>query len=405
MTIHVVGLGIDPGNLPEDSQWVVDNAEVIFGGRRQLEQFADHPAEKHQIRAPISETLDMLAEISTEENVVAVLADGDPLFYGIGVRIVERFGADGVRIYPGVTALQAAAARLKIPWQEVAAVSLHGRDDLGPLFSALTRSDWVAVFTDDRNIPSSIAQAVLDKGGDTHAAWVLENMGTENERIRRLTLAEAAETHFSGLNVVLLERVEPPEVRLGMGTPDEEFAECGAPVTKGPVRAVSLASLRMTPDDVLWDLGAGCGALGIEASIICRKGRVYAVEKNADRVSVIRENVRRSGAYLVEVVHGAMPRCLADLPDPDRVFIGGGMGRDGKLLAAACSRLNPGGRLVANIVLLENLLKAKQVFESMGWTYFLTLVHASESSKLAWDIHMEAVNPVFVIGADKPAEE
>jgi precorrin-6Y C5,15-methyltransferase (decarboxylating) len=402
VTIHVVGLGIEPGNLSEDASYIIDNAQVLVGGKRQLAEFEDHPARKHTVAAPLEKTLDRISEEYANNAEIVVLADGDPLFYGIGSGIVERFGTDDVRIYPGVTTLQSAAARLKVPWHDVTTVSLHGRDDYGPLYSALIRSEWVAVYTDDKNVPSRVAQNVLDKGGDTHAVWVLENLGVEGERHQRLTLAEAAASSFSRLNIVLLERIRDPAVRLGLGTPDHFFAACDAPVTKGPIRSVALATLRMTADDVLWDLGAGCGVLGIEASSLCRKGRVYSVEKNADRVAMIRENVKRSGAYLVEVVHGTMPRCLSDLPDPNRIFLGGGMARDGKLLAEACERLKPGGRFVANLVLMDNLLKAKQTFKSMGWNYFITLVQAAESSDLAWDMHMKGLNPVFIIGADKP---
>ena len=402
MTIHVVGLGIEPGNLSEDASYIIDNAQVLVGGKRQLAEYEDHPAKKHAVISPVEKTLDLIAEEYADNAEIVVLAAGDPLFYGIGSSIVERFGTDDVRIYPGVTTLQSAAARLKIPWHDVTTVSLHGRDDYGPLYSALIRADWVAVYTDDKNVPSRVAQNVMDKGGDTHAVWVLERLGTDDERLQRMTLPEAAGSSFAKLNMVLLERVREPDVRLGLGTPDHLFADCDAPVTKGPIRSVALATLRMTADDVLWDLGAGCGVLGIEASSLCRKGRVYAVEKNADRVGKIRENVKRSGAYLVEVVHGTMPRALSDLPDPDRIFLGGGMSRDGKLLAAACERLKPGGRLVANLVLMDNLLRAKQIFASMGWNYFITLVQASESADLAWDMHMKALNPVFIIGADKP---
>jgi precorrin-6Y C5,15-methyltransferase (decarboxylating) len=396
-------LGIEPGNLSEDASYIIDNAQVLVGGNRQLAEFEDLPAEKIVVGAPIDKTLKRIAEEHAKDVDVVVLADGDPMFYGIGASIVERFGTDDVRIYPGVTTLQSAAARLKVPWHDMTTVSLHGREDYGPLYSALIRSDWVAVYTDGKNVPSRVAQNVLDKGGDTHAVWVLENLGTDNERVRRFTLPEAAASSFAKLNIVILERVREPEIRLGLGTPDHMFSSSDAPATKGPIRSVSLAALRMTPDDVLWDLGAGCGALGIEASSLCRKGRVYAVEKKADRVRMIRENVRKSNAYLVEVVHGTMPRCLADLPDPDRIFLGGGMSKDGKLLAEACERLKPGGRLVANMVLMDSILKAKQIFNSMGWEFFISLIQASESSDLAWDQHFKAFNPVFVIGADKPA--
>ncbi|MDY7000606.1 MAG: precorrin-6y C5,15-methyltransferase (decarboxylating) subunit CbiE [Thermodesulfobacteriota bacterium] len=401
MPIHVVGLGIDPDNLPEHSLGVIEHAQVLFGGKRFLDLFEDHPAEKILIASPLEPVLEKIAEKHAQGLMAVVLADGDPLFYGIGATLIERLGPEDVRVYPNVSTLQVAAAKLKIPWQDIACVSLHGRNDYGPLFSAITRSDWTAVFTDEKNIPSAIAQAVLDKGGEKFAVWVLEDLETDKENIRKLSLAEAGRTSFSKRNTVLLEKIAPPEVALGLGTPDNLFFHENGPFTKGPIRAAALAAMRITPDSTVWDLGSGCGAMAVEASSLTR-GRIFAVEKNMDRVNAIRENIRRTGAYLVEAVYGTMPKCLDDLPDPDRIFIGGGMGRGGDVLAEACTRLKPGGRVVVNLVLLESLSRAKKIFTSMRWPFFITLVQASQSGELAGNIRFEALNPVFAMGADKP---
>jgi len=402
MTIHVIGLGQDPDNLPEHSQGLIEHAQVLFGGEDILEFFEDHPADKVVIKSPLDGVLQQIADAQSEGLMVVVLVDGDPLFYGFGATLVERFGPEDLRIYPGISTLQAAAAKVKIPWQDVAAVSLHGRDDYGPLFSALLTRHWVAVFTDGRSVPSAIAQTILDKGGDRFLMWVLEDLESENEAIRRFSLEEARKKSFSKRNLVLLERNGEPDVPLGLGTPDYLFMKEKGLITKGPVRAVSIAGLRLRPDSVLWDLGAGCGAVAIEASSVCWKGRVHAVEKNADRVAMIRENIRRTGAYLVEILHGTMPGCLSDLPDPDHIFIGGGLSRGGDFLDAICQRLRPGGRLVANVVLLESLSQAERLFKSMDWNFSVTLVSAAESAGLAGSLRLEGHNPVFVIIADKP---
>ncbi|MEW5773543.1 MAG: precorrin-6y C5,15-methyltransferase (decarboxylating) subunit CbiE [Thermodesulfobacteriota bacterium] len=401
--IHVVGLGMDPDNLPEHSSEVIEHAQVLCGGRSQLAHFDDHPAEKLVIAAPLDGVIESLAARHAEGLMVVVLADGDPLYYGIGATLVERLGPEEVTVYPGVTALQAAAAKLKIPWAAVETVSLHGRNDWLPLCRAMIRADFVAVYTDPANVPAAVAQAVLDKGCDHFAMWVLEDLETEAEQVRKFTLEEAARTSFSKLNLVLLERTGRPGVALTLGIPDDLLAKEKNLMTKGPVRAAGLSALRITPGDTVWDLGAGCGAVAVEAASLAA-GRVLAVEKNANRVGLIRENIRRTGAYTVEPVHGSMPRCLDDLPDPDRVFIGGGLSRNGEVLDAACARLAPGGRLVCHVVLLSTLERVRKSLADRGWPVFVTLVSTAEARPLAGDLHLASHNPVFIVGADKPLE-
>lgn len=402
--IHVVGLGMDPDNLPEHSLEVIEHAQVLCGGRIQLAHFEDHPAEKLPIVAPLDDCLAQLSARHAEGLMVVVLADGDPLYYGIGATLIERLGPEEVAVYPGVTALQAAAARLKIPWSQVETVSLHGRSDWLPLYRALMRADFVAVYTDPANVPAAVAQAALDKGCDHFAMWVLEEMETEAEQVRKLTLEQAASTSFARRNLLLLERTGRPRVDLTLGIPDDLLAKEKNLITKGPVRAAGLSALRIRPGDTVWDLGAGCGAVAVEAASLAA-GQVLAVEKNGSRVGLIRENIARTGAYTVEPVHGSMPRCLDDLPAPDRVFIGGGLSRSDGVLDAACARLAPGGRLVCHVVLLSTLERVRRNLAARGWPVFVTLVSTAETRPLADDVHLAAHNPVFIVGADKPVEE
>lgn len=402
MPIHVVGLGQDPDNLPDYSAGIVEHAEVLYGGSKLLDFFEDHPAQKVPITAPLDKLIERIAEDHSNKKTVVVLADGDPLFYGIGSTLINHLPPEDLYFYPGVTSLQVAAAKVKIPWHDVQAVSLHGRDDYGPLYSALLSNDWVAVLTDAKSVPSALAETILDRGGETHYMHVLEDLESDKERVGRYTLDEARKKTFSARNIVLLERCRESEVPLGLGTPDDLFRREKDLITKGPVRAAGIAALRLRQNSVLWDLGAGCGSVGIEASSVCHKGRVYAVEKNADRVAMIRENIRRMGAYLVDVLHGPMPACLKDLPDPDRIFIGGGLGKGSEVLEESCRRLRPGGRLVVNAILLDSLYRVRKAFEELDWDFSVTLVQAAETKPLAGQLHLVGVNPVFILIADKP---
>jgi precorrin-6Y C5,15-methyltransferase (decarboxylating) len=401
MPIHVVGLGLDPDNLPDSHAEAIDSAQVLVGGKRLLEHFDDHPARKIPITAPLQDVFEQMARCDDKDDVV-VLADGDPLFFGIGHSLVTEFGPESVRILPNVSTLQVAAARVKVPWQDVVTVSLHGRDDPYPLFAALMQHDWVAVLTDGRHIPAALAQDLMDKGADHFCMWVFEDLESDDERFGRYTLEEASHRSFSALNVILFERRGGAARPLHVGIPDEDLVTDRNLLTKWPVRAAGLAALHLGLHHVVWDLGAGCGAVAIEAAAMLRSGRVVAVEKNADRVGHIRQNVRAFGALLVDVVHGAMPRCLADLPDPDRIFLGGGMARSDEVLEAACERLAPGGRLVAHCVLLSTLHRVKGYLAAAKWPFDLTMVQASQGRELGPDVHLEAQNPVFIVAAHKP---
>ncbi len=177
-------------------------------------------------------------------------------------------------------------------------------------------------------------------------------------------------------------------------------------ITKLPVRATGLAFLNVEPESTVWDLGAGSGSVSIEASHLARRGRVFAVERHKTRAAMIRENIRRTGAWLVDTILGSVPDCLEGLPDPDRIFIGGGLGgpanQESSLLSLACERLKPRGRIVVHSILLDTLHQAKDHFKKLGWFFGVTQLQASATDSLAGDLRFKAQNPVFILWAEKP---
>jgi precorrin-6Y C5,15-methyltransferase (decarboxylating) len=400
--VDVVGTGLDAAGLPPEAARIVAEADLLIGGERLLAALRDHPARKVPIRAPVDEALEAADRESRAGRRVVVLADGDPGFFGIGRRLVLALGADRVRIHPNVTVLQAAAARLKTPWEDVRTVSLHGRSDLWPLRRALACRRRVGVYTDAEFTPARIAGDLLGCGVVNHRMHVFEDLGGETERVRTYQeLEPVAEERFSALTFVLLEPVRPPAVPLAAGLDDDRLDHENGLITKREVRSVGLGLLGIGPGHVVWDLGAGSGAVALEASAAAREGRVYAVERDPERVERIRRNIRRTGAYGVEPVQGEMPGCLQDLPDPDRVFLGGGVRREG-VLEQVAARLQPGGRLVAHAVLLGTLRRALDVLDRAGWNPCVTQVQLSRSRPLSGDLRLEALNPVFVVSAEKP---
>ena len=385
-------------------------ADLVVGGRRLLAACPDKlmpgTVEKLAIAGPLKPVIEAIRKAAANGKNVIVLADGDPLFFGIGKRLGEELGRENLLVEPNTSTVQLAAARLGLPWQEMDFVSLHGRDDFSPLYAALVRADLIAVFTDANNTPAEVARALLERGADCFSMTVMESLGAPDEKIRLLALPETWGMEFSDLNLVILERQYPPEIQLTLGIPDHYYLHQKNLITKLPVRAAGLAHLKVEPDSTVWDLGAGCGSVSIEASHLARQGRVFAVERHKTRAAMIRENIRRTGAWLVDTVLGSMPEALADLPDPDRIFIGGGLGgpsnQDTSLLDIACERLKSRGRIVAHCILLDTLHATKDHFQSMGWYFGVTQLQASTSDILAGDLRFKAQNPVFILWAEKP---
>jgi precorrin-6Y C5,15-methyltransferase (decarboxylating) len=400
--VDVIGLGLNPSQLSQIVRDRIAMSDVLVGGKRQLDSFPDFTGERLLIASPLETILATIREHSAAGRKVMVMADGDPLFYGIGKRIVEELGREKVRIMPGVTTLQTAAARLGIPWHDITLVSMHGRGDFDPVFAALTHTDMVAVFTDADNSPAAIAQAMLERGADTFGMWVFEDLESELEKVGKYNLHHAVTENFSPLNFVVLERTTAPSVPLRLGIPDDDFVREEGLITKGPVRAAGLATLSIKTDALVWDIGAGCGAVSIEAAVLARNGAVYAIEQDKERHAYIKENIRRTGAFLVHPVLDEAPGCFADLPAPDRIFIGGGISGHNGVLEQACERLKPGGRLTTHCILLDSINETRRHLAELGWPVSITQIQGSLSRPLAGDMQMKGMNPVFIISTRKP---
>lgn len=391
--------------LTPTARRVLADADVICGPARLLDQVEEVPGRmvrRIPLSLPLPPLLERLGHLRSAGAQVVVLCGGDPLFFGIGATLARQLGADAVRIHPAASSLQAACARLALPWHRVICLSLHGREDLAPLNAAAMRGAPVCILTDARMTPDLVARHLLDRGVDWFTAHVFEHMGAPDESRRSLSLAEAARARFGSACTLVLEPTGPAR-RPRLGIEDAELAVDGC-FTRRPVRAAALSLLGIGPRHVVWDVGAGSGAVALEAAALAHEGRVIAVERDPDRAIAIQENRRRFGAATVEVCLGRAPACLRDLAEPQRIFIGGGLsGPDGEaLLGAVCARLAPGGRMVASCVLLESFQRCREGLRQRGWPLEILQIQAAEARPLGADAHLAAQNPVFLLAARKP---
>ncbi len=194
-----------------------------------------------------------------------------------------------------------------------------------------------------------------------------------------------------------------------LGLPDEAFEQrrpLRGQITKREVRAVSLYLLGIRSDSIVWDIGAGTGSISVEAGLVAHKGSVYAVERDADSIDLLRRNVEQFGGNNVRVVLGEAPEALEDLPSPDSVFVGGSGGSLDGILDAAAERLNPGGRIVVNLAAIERTNDSYRRLVEKGMAVELTCISASRGKEMPdGAVRLEALNPVFIVSAEKPEEQ
>jgi precorrin-6Y C5,15-methyltransferase (decarboxylating) len=398
-------MGMSPGDLTARHHDLIAAADVLVGGRRHLAHFADLATEKIEIGKGLSTLLPAIRSAARDRRVV-VLASGDPLYYGVGAYLVRALGPENVRVYPNVSSVAAAFARIRHPWQDVRVVSLHGRDGAAQLLAATGEADWVAVFTDPTHTPAQVARLLLQNEVTGFEMCILENMGTAAERISWLGPESAAASAFADPNLVVLKRspqaaASPPRP-LFLGMPDEQFDHQNGLITKAEVRVLALSRLQLRPRDTLWDLGAGSGSLAVEAAVFIRSGLIFAVEQNPERIQQIRRNAARFGVSNLSAVQAVLPEGLEPLPDPDRIFIGGGGRNLAAIIRQAASRLKPGGRMVVNTVLLDNIQAAVASMHQLGWEADLVQAQISRSQRMPWSLRMTAHNPVWIVSGAKP---
>ena len=394
--IHVIGFHsralLSPTHLA-----LIQGAEVLAGGRRHLAAFPEFSGERLEIRSPVEGFLSSLAPLIDRE--VALLASGDPLFFGIGKRLLSRFPAEKLTFHPAPTAFQLAFSRAKIPWEEAKIVSLHGRPPKN-LHLEIAPYEIVAFLTDPKNSPGRIADYLLKKGIEGEAI-ICEDLGLEAEKITRLPLEEVPEGEFSGLNVfILLKKPEPFPLLFGL--PEEVFSHEGGLITKSYVRAVITSYLSPFPEATIWDLGAGCGTVGLELARICFRGAAYLVEKNPKRAALIRENLSRFGLDNVAVWEKDIAAALRELPEPDLIFIGGGFREVKENSRAFWAKLKPETRVVATFTCLEHLTEAISFFQGRGLEVSFECLWGARGRKLPNQAHyLSAQNPVFVLRATR----
>lgn len=366
----------------------IERADVIVGSDRHLAHLAARDGtELVDLAGGLISAVTAAQERLAAGKRVCVVASGDPGFFGIVRLLGERFGCSALRVHPAPSSVSLAFARAGLSWDDATVASAHGRD-LDDAAAAVCHAGKAAVLTSPDNPPESIGKALLARGAGPRAVTVVSHAGDQGESIVRTDLDGLASGSFDPMSVVVLvaDDLVARTPSVVWGQPTGAFEHRAGMITKPEVRAVVLSKLALPDRGVLWDVGAGSGSVAIEAAGLAPGLQVVAIERSGDDADRIRRNAAAHGVT-IEIVHGAAPAALEALPDPDRVFVGGG-GFDA--IDAAISRLRPGGVVVATHVLLDRA--------AASWSRLGNLVEITvgRGTPIGNGVRLQGENPIFI---------
>jgi precorrin-6Y C5,15-methyltransferase (decarboxylating) len=398
---RITVMGLDGAPLGAEARELLEEATLVVGGRRQLEKLGIGSERAAYLEGDLSEGLGRIEET---EGPVAVLASGDPGFFGIVRLLGLRFGAENLRVFPGVSSVALAFARAGLSWDDAITVSAHGRDPRRAV-NVCRVHPKVAVLTSPEFGPAELAR---DLAGWGRTLFVAEKLGEPDERTFGGRAEDIADLEWRDPNVVLALDEERAAGRRGWvssgiespggwALPEDAFEHRSGMITKPETRALVLARLGPGTGDLVWDVGAGSGSVAIECT---RHGAAaVAIERDPESCARIRENAARHGAY-VRIVEGEAPETLHDLPEPDAVFIGGSGDAFEEIVKLCAVRARRS--VVLTLVTLVRVVPAGKILEDCGMEVETTLLQASRVKGIGALHRLAAETPVFVVSGRKP---
>ena len=406
--VSVVGIGMgSPDTLTFEADRALRAADCFIGAKRMLEAVARYSKPGYAEIAP--QKIAACMDAHPEHRRFAVVMSGDSGFYSGAKKLLPLLDGDDVRVIPGLSSMQVLCARAHTSWDDVHAMSLHGRD--GSAAPALRRYGKVFALMDGADAVKRVCADLIAAGMGEARVCVGERLSYPDEKLTRGTAVSLKDYECAPLSAILLEH---PVTRrpLPVGLPDEAFIrELGGegtkavPMTKSEVRALSIAKLRLTEDAVVYDVGAGTGSVSVEAALNCPEGRVYAVECREDAADLIGQNARRFGLRNLEVIRGMAPEALRDLPAPTHAFLGGTSGNMAGIIQAVLDK-NPDARIVVNAVTLESVGEVAEAAKRFGFEDCEIVSVSLARSRRAGRYHlMTGLNPIYIAAMQRREEE
>ena len=383
-------------------------SDTLIGASSVVDSVTEQIGEKGKFVKKYKEFLpDKVAEVLKNDPDIkraAIVMRGDVGFYSGAKKVInalEQMQQYDITLIPGISSVVCFAARLGVSWEDARLISLHGKH--GNLIQAVLTSKKTFVLTGGENSVGSLCGKLCEYGlGDLEVA-VGECLSYPEERIIRKKAVELS-GDFDTLSILYIENPAAVQ-KLRVGLPDEMFIRRDVPMTKSEIRAVSLSKLALQSDSVIYDIGAGTGSVSVECALNAPEGCVFAVEKNASAVDLVRENKVKFGLENLIVIPGTAPEALEDLPVPTHAFIGGSSGNLKEIITSILEKTEK-TRIVVNAVTLETLSEAVSCRKIFNFEIFdVVTLNVSCSQKLGNYNMMKAHNPVSVITMQKRKDD
>lgn len=398
MKIYIVGVGMgNPKLLTAQAAEAVAASNCLIGAQRMLDCFPESRARR--IAAATPEKIAEAIFSQKELEPVAVLVSGDCGFYSAARGLSRPLECADVEYLPGISSLQYFCAKLRVSWDDVKPISLHaGEQDL---LGAVTASEKTFVLSGGSRSAREICARLCENGFEDCAVHIGERLSYPDETITSGTAKALSSQKFDPLSVLLIQnagalRRLPPVTH---GIPDDCFLRGEVPMTKEEVRAVCIAKMRLRPGQTVWDIGAGTGSVSVEIARVLPGGVVYAVEKEADAIALLKQNQMKFGVPNLKIVQGMAPRALSDLPAPDAVFIGGSSGGISPVIDLVLQK-NPEARIVANAITLETVGAVLDCFNRLALEHQEVVQLSVAKSKTVGGNHMMmGQNPIYILSA------
>jgi precorrin-6Y C5,15-methyltransferase (decarboxylating) len=364
--LTILGIGADGvEGLSANARSALAGAECVIGGRRHLESLDERiSGERLPWPQPFSDAVGWVRQ--RQGRRVVVLASGDPFEYGVATQLTESFSMQEMLCIPSPSAFSLACSRLGWTRQKTKTLSFCGRP-IAPLVRALQPGQRILALSADAATPAEVAQCLRDRGFGGSLFYVLECIGGAQERITRTVAADFGDLNVLPLNVIGIEVQADSGAKiipLACGLDDTLFEHDGQ-ITKREIRAITLSALTPRAGELLWDVGCGSGSVAIEWLMRHDENKAIAIEAKKERAQRAARNALALGTPDLVVIEGEAPQAFANLPTPDAIFIGGGAHVSG-LIEKAWQALRPGGRLVANAVVIETEVALVEAQRKLG---------------------------------------
>jgi precorrin-6B C5,15-methyltransferase / cobalt-precorrin-6B C5,C15-methyltransferase len=350
--LTIVGIGEDGWEgLGHRARRAIEQADHVIGSKRTLGMLTKVKAIQHEWPQPFSAVVEQLKPLTHQRTVM--LASGDPMNFGVARKVLEFVPKAEMEIIPHFSAFTLAAAQMGWSLPDCDCITIHGRPaaNLEPFIAPDAR---LLVLTEDGSSVAEACRRLVARGFENSEVTVLENLGGPNQKVTSFLANTMPKQSWSPLNTLAIHCIPSSTAKVWSrlaGLPDDAFVHDGQ-ITKREVRAATLAALNPSPDQTLWDIGAGCGSVAIEWCRSTRGCQAFAIEPDKDRQQMITQNADQLGAARLFIFNGKAPEAYAGLPKPDAIFIGGGISDEG-VFEGAWVALRSGGHLVANTVTLE----------------------------------------------------